>query len=71
MPRVHLQSTANSEKHPRLYKWWTTTKADRSTVIREALREHLFNESQIKEISEQLDRIEQMLEVLIEYQDRA
>lgn len=61
MPRIHLQSTAHSEKHPRLYEWWTTTKADRSVVIREALTMYLAQGNSLQRISEQLDRVEDKL----------
>jgi hypothetical protein len=60
--RVHIQSAITEEKHPDLYAWWTTTKDERSEVVRVALRRHLRESSRLETISKQLDRVERTLE---------
>jgi len=59
MRTAHIQTVATEEKHPDLVAWWYDGQGDKSATVRIALI-WFFS------LKAKLDRIEAMLETLIE-----
>lgn len=57
--RVIIQAAVTKTRHPRLWEWWRDGCGDKGPVVRHALLWFF-------DVRPQLDRIERMLEVLVE-----